>query len=1157
MAARWRWLALTWLLWWAGAVPAKADDGFAFAVVRHDAPAVLCRDEQTRVEIELRNDGLVPWSDALGDRLAYHWLDDGGREVVREGRRTTIGGVVMPGATQVVHARLQAPTAPGRYTLVWAMVRDRVRWFPEPPPDASQARVGIEVRDGASPLAFAIEGPGLIEGEAGARVEVELRLRNHGCATLSAARGDALAYHLFDRDGRVLVREGLRTPLPELQPGATTTLTAALELPPAAGEAVLQWEPVREHVAWFGAAASGDADAIVRTDAPALAWSIEPLPAMLSDFAGNATTVPVVVRNDGEQAWRSDAGDALSYRVLDDDGRVLPLEAPRTVLPHAVEPGESVALQLRVELPSVPGRYRLRPEPVREGVRWYGPPQDDPEFVASTIALEVGPPQFAWSVLALRTEARLWAGRSTTVHAVLRNDGADAWSPAAGDRVAYRFTDPDGLPIEGEAMRTELPGEVAPGESVALAVRVRPPLQPGPYVLELAMVREHVRWYPPPRLDAGLRVWVLRQGVIAAALALLVSLAAGLWLRAAPGSRLARALAPGWAPLHVALAAVAVGELFVDLAGVEHWQGTALAAASGCVWLALPIALVPTRWQRLAAVFTVVLLHALALVDLGYLDFFGSIVPTSAITALHHLGDAHATVFSLWHPDYWLLALPLLLLVPLLALAPPRRTVAPRRVRAAWLGALALAGVPAFAALLELARSPVATRVFSERDNVGRLGLWSAHAFEAARTAARWLGADALSREQERVLADFVAARRADRGAPGPASGRAHGADVVVIQVEAMQAWVVDAQLHGEPVMPFLHHADQHGRVFTGVFDQTAQGRTSDAEYLVLQSGHALATGALAFSRAENHFDTIAHRLADAGYTTASVHPYARGFWNRAAIHPRYGFARSWFREELGDGPQVGWGLSDVALLQRVAELVDSQPRPSFTFVITLSLHHPYAEFPRALAELDTAALADPALANYLEGMRHADHAIAEFFARLRARGRDRDTVVLIYGDHVTGLPDSAALRELAGVERWDPTVPTRLHRVGVALFGPGVEPGRDDRVAGQIDLGPTVLDLLGVEPAPSMIGRSLLRPQPPERTVVLPDGSAVRHDALWVARGRDDIAGGGCFDARGHARGRERCAALAEAAAAELWAARALLDHDRHRGWQAPSVEP
>ncbi|MBX7082046.1 MAG: sulfatase-like hydrolase/transferase [Nannocystaceae bacterium] len=1157
MAARWRWLALTCLLWWGVAARARADDGFGFAVVRHDAPLALCRDEQTRVEIELRNDGLVPWSDALGDRLAYHWLDDAGREVVREGRRTSVGGVVMPGATTRVHARLQAPATPGRYTLVWAMVRDRVRWFPELPPDDVHGRVAVEVRDGEAALAFALQGPREIDGAAGERVEVEVTLHNTGCATLSAARGDALAYHLSDREGRMLVREGLRTPLPELQPGASATLSAAVVLPSSAGEAVLQWEPVREHVAWFGAASSGDATARVHAGAPALAWSIEPVPAALSGFAGNPASVPVVVRNDGEQDWRSADGDALSYRVFDEQGRALAIEAPRTVLPHDVAPGEAIALSLRIELPSVPGHYRLRPEPVREGVRWYGPPQDDPDADRSTIALEVGPPQFAWSVLTLRSDGRLWAGRSTTVHAVLRNDGADAWSPAAGDRVAYRFIGRDGA-IAGEAMRTELPGAVAPGESVTLAVRVRPPSQPGSYALELAMVREHVRWYPPPLRDAGLRVWVLREGVIAAALVLLLSLAAGLWLRTSGPSRSTRALAWGWAPLHVALAALAVGELFTDLAGVEHWQGTELAAASGCVWWALPVVAVPSRWQRTTAVLAIVLLHALALVDLGYLDFFGSIVPISAITALHHLGDAHATVFSLWHADYWLLALPLLLLLPLLALAPAREPVAPPRIRVVWLGALAVAAVPAGAALLELARSPVATRVFSERDNVGRLGLWSAHAFEASRTAARWLGADALSPEQERTLAAFVAARAADRGAPGPASGRARGADLVVIQVEAMQAWVVDAQLHGEAVMPFLHGADAVGRVFTGVFDQTAQGRTSDAEYLVLQSGHALATGALAFSRADNHFDTIAHRLADAGYGTASVHPYARGFWNRAAIHPRYGFARSWFREELGDGPQVGWGLSDVALLQRVAELVGTAPRPSFTFVITLSLHHPYAEFPRALAELDTEDLGDAALANYLEGMRHADHALAQFFEALRARGRDRDTVVLVYGDHVTGLPDSPALRRLAGVEHWDPTVPTRMHRVGVALFGPGIEPGRDDRVAGQLDLGPTVLDLLGVEPAPSMIGRSLLRPAPPGgRIVVLPDGSAVTPGALWVARGRDDIAGGGCFDARGYAQPREQCAALAEAAAQELWAARTLLDHDRHRGWQPSPASP
>jgi phosphoglycerol transferase MdoB-like AlkP superfamily enzyme len=1136
--------ALAWTL--LAPVLARADE-LAFAVLRHAMPPALCADERAMVEVVLRNDGEVAWSTAAGDRVAYHWVDASGAEVVREGRRTALAEDVLPGRTTTLRVRVDAPAQAGRHTLVWAMVRDRVRWHAAPADGDATNRPVVDVVAGAPPLGFAIaiDAAVVTAGDAG---RVPVRLTNTGCAAWSAGKGDALAYHWFDAEGREVVHEGRRTPLPDVGPGETIALEANVDGPPGPGAHVLVFEPVREPLAWFGEPTEGDARITVDVAAPSLGWSLVANQTPAHGFAGSSLRVRVAVRNDGTESWSDERGDRLSYHLHRMDGDGPAIEGVRTPWPHDIEPGEVVEVTATLELPPEPGRYAVVWEPVRERVRWFGPAGSRATASRDDAVIDVGPRQLAWSIASLEVPGRIWASRTTDLRAVVRNTGGDTWSPRTGDRLSFRWIADDGTPVGGDGMRTELPHDVAPGETVAIDVRVRATDEVGPARLQLGMVREHVAWFPEPDGgEASIRsVLVVRWGLLLTTAALVVLAIVGI---AYGRDRPPPWLVVAWSPAACAAACLGFGELFVDLAHIEAWTGTRLGSMSAAAWIAAPLVLVPLRWQARLTVLVVVFACALSLVDLGYLAFFGSIVPTSAITAVHHLGDSHATVFSLWKDEYLLLAWPLATLVVMVGLRPHAIAI-PWRARAAVFAGFVVAAGPALSAIAEVARSPIGERVFSERDNVGRLGLWNAHLFEAGRQIGRWIGVDALTDAQRREVDGFFAARVAERERPGQADhaiATEAPVDVIVIQVEAMQDWVLDAEAGGEPVMPFL--AEAHGTAvrFTSIFDQTAQGRTSDAEYLALQSGHPLRTGALSFLRADNRFATIAHALGDRGWTTQSAHPYARGFWNRAAIHPRYGIATSHFREELGPGPIVGWGLGDVAFLERAAALVRAQASPSFSFFITLSLHHPYTEFPPQLAELDTSGIADPSLANYLQGMRHADRALAGFFAALHASGRSERSIVLVYGDHVTGLPWNDEALALAGVPRWDPTLPAREHRVGALLWLPDrSRTGIDDRIGGQIDLAPTLLDAAGVPAPASFVGRSLFRDGP--RLVALPDGSAIGDDRFWLARGRDALSGGGCFDRDGRARDRKDCTDLAAAAADELWASRAVLDHDLYR---------
>lgn len=62
-------------------------------------------------------------------------------------------------------------------------------------------------------------------------------------------------------------------------------------------------------------------------------------------------------------------------------------------------------------------------------------------------------------------------------------------------KVSYHWTTPDGEPVVRNGERTDLPEPVEPGAAVRVTVPVTAPEEPGTYVLEMDLIREHVAWF--------------------------------------------------------------------------------------------------------------------------------------------------------------------------------------------------------------------------------------------------------------------------------------------------------------------------------------------------------------------------------------------------------------------------------------------------------------------------------------------------------------------------------------------------------------------------------------------------------------------------------------------------------------------------------------
>lgn len=745
----------------------------------------------------------------------------------------------------------------------------------------------------------------------------------------------------------------------------------------------------------------------------------------------------------------------------------------------------------------------------------------------------------AWEVLRHDTPAVMWTDATHRVRIVLHNCSGQEWSESSGDHLSYHWLRPDDSVETRDGLRTALPGPVPPGHLVELEARVQSPPTSGLWVLEWDMVREQVAWYGPPPGGPAVRarVLVLRRSVV-----LQVALALGSVLLAWVARRRPAWLRPGGWPLEgavpvawTALALAAVAVSFSELARRPLWMGGGALVASSAVLLALPLLLLPARWRMAGAGAVVALWSLVALADLAYLRFFGSIVPVVAAAAVAQLGQIEGSILVLLRPlDLWLLAGGAAGIG--LAAAWPRRPGADRRrqriVTCALLVACSAGATPAGRTLVRALGNPAfADQLFSQEMLVGQWGVLNAHLFDLARTARERL---VVHRPDEAALEEAVAFLRNRPPAP-PAGGAARGSNLVQVQVESFQSWVVGASVNGREVTPFLNRLRRESLYFPNLFDQSAQGRSSDGEFITLNSLPALDRGAVAFRRPNNRFFALPAVLRASGYSTLSAHPFERGFWNRAALHPRYGFERMLFKRELGSGEVIGWGLADEPFFRKVVVRLPELPRPFFAYFITLGLHHPFDQFPDRHKVLDVGDAAGTPLGNYLHAMHYFDASLRVLVEELQRLGLWESTVLALHGDHESGVEIDRHLLAILGVPGWEPSLLVRQRKVPFLVHLPGGRLAGDREVAGgQVDIAPTLLDLLGIERPASFAGRSLLVDGP--SWAALSCGSAVLGDRLFVARGPQIPAEGACFTfPQGQPRPLAECEAGRRAAQREL----------------------
>lgn len=309
--------------------------------------------------------------------------------------------------------------------------------------------------------------------------------------------------------------------------------------------------------------------------------------------------------------------------------------------------------------------------------------------------------------------------------------------------------------------------------------------------------------------------------------------------------------------------------------------------------------------------------------------------------------------------------------------------------------------------------------------------------------------------------------------------GIAEGRNVIVIQVEALQNFVVGTCYNGQEITPNLNKLIANDSFyFENYYYQIGGGNTSDAEFTVNNSLFAPERSSGYVKYTENKYYGLPYLLKDNGYTGSYVfHGYISEFWNREIAYPYQGFDDYTSLEDLEQTDMFEIGLSDMEFFRQSVDILETYEEPFHAFLITVSSHYPYG-IPLKDREIELDSDDEGTLFGlYLQAINYADRAIGEFISLLKEKGIYDNSIIVIYGDHYAlHNTDAAVSTRVAEMIGRDYTI-FDVFNVPMIINIPGM--GRTETIStagAHVDVLPTLLCLLGIHNDKAvMFGTNLL----------------------------------------------------------------------------------
>lgn len=500
-----------------------------------------------------------------------------------------------------------------------------------------------------------------------------------------------------------------------------------------------------------------------------------------------------------------------------------------------------------------------------------------------------------------------------------------------------------------------------------------------------------------------------------------------------------------------------LGQLF------HNWHVVAISLANALLLLS-PYWLLRRRWRWLVWI-PLTLLTVWCLMQVCYCRAYDDLMPWQSLTLTQNVNSTlAATTLSLLQWRDLLILVPFLLLVAVCLLG--RRTREDgERIRPFL---LSLAGC----LLLSLAGYLVKGENYEKRflHNFSNRGYFAQNGMipYGAFSLYQALFNNHKVTDEERAMVDRFLAEDCPNYTDNSysADGRRN---LVLIIVESLHTWPIGMQVDGREVTPVMNSLVAGDSVIYAphVLFQTSHGHSSDAHFIYNTGLLPLRDGVVAVHHGDGPYPTLAAALP--GYDCREIICTPGVNWNQNVTARTYGFDTLYTREHLAAALKRQGNIDDAALIDFAGGLLPSLHQPFFLEMVTMTMHAPYTDGKLPPSWITTSDTLNAEARGYLNCVHLTDSCIGVFINDLRSHGLAGNTVLAIVSDHT-----QLYRNRVMGISDYD-AVPDDW---GIPLIIAGCDTTlRYDAVIGQVDVYPTLLDVMGANAYPwKGLGHSILR---------------------------------------------------------------------------------